>query len=197
MRIIFCVLILYAFQCHAQKKEKYYPKHYNMKTFNINKFEKDKVSGECNFTLNDGSRVRQTKYIHREEYIEEIKAPIEPFTTIKVFFMNSGKLKSIGERFYNFPVGVWYYYNEDGKLMKEKNWDAPYKFTIGDLAKKMMSMKIDIMKYQAGIDVFRTDDPKPTYIVHFPAEKPYQIYNLVISGISGADIEQTTSNTKH
>ena len=96
-------------------------------------FDKHKINGEYTFTLKDGSVVRQSESEKRANYSEEIRDSIKPFIMCRVFYMYSCNLKVKGEKFYNFPIGIWQYFDETGELTKEVNWEEPYKFSIKDL----------------------------------------------------------------
>ncbi|MGV0925391.1 hypothetical protein [Empedobacter tilapiae] len=53
-------------------------------------------------------------------------------------FYKSGMIKTKGLKFNvwgGFKKGIWYYFNEEGKLVKETNYDEPYQFTFEDILK--------------------------------------------------------------
>jgi hypothetical protein len=197
---LFYLLLILTTACNAQRtKDPSKTNKPHMEKFNKAKFDSNKVNGEYSFVLDDGTRVKQMENISGNEYVEEMTDPKKPFSKVRVYFMDSANIKVKGERFYLIPIGEWQYYNNNGSLIKETNWDSAYKFTINDLAKKVLkSEKIDIMKYQRGVDVLRSDISRPLYIVVFPfgPAKPYDIYSLVVDGITGETVEKTISSTK-
>ncbi|MEO8770639.1 MAG: hypothetical protein ABI402_11155 [Ferruginibacter sp.] len=170
-----------------------------MEKFDIKKFEEKKINGEYNFILNDGTQVRQIENKNSKDYVEERKTASGMYTEIKLFFMGSGNLKTAGEKFYNFPVGKWKYFDEAGNLVKEPDWDTNYKFSVEDLAGKMEEMEIDIMHNTSGINVSRSSTGAPLYSVQYPVNplNIYKLYSLKIDGITGKILEKKTVTTRN
>jgi len=193
--LIISSLIIFTYGCNAQlTNDTDIKKKNKMEKFDKLTFEKNKVNGEYIYTLEDGSEVRQMENLKSLEYTEEIREPGTPFSRVKVFFMENGQLKVVGDRFYLIPIGKWQYYDKFNNLEKETDWDVEYKFTIYDLANMMLEKDVNIMKIQKGIDVLRSDIAGPRYIIVYPVDsikRPYDFYNLVINGISGEEIEKT------
>ncbi|MCF6350467.1 MAG: hypothetical protein L3J23_05480 [Flavobacteriaceae bacterium] len=95
MRKLFIILIFLTLtNCKGREKNEQKDKsktEKNIKTFDIEKFEKNKVDGECNFVLADGTKIRQTS--SESTFSEYITFPKpELFMKFKSYYKN-GKLK--------------------------------------------------------------------------------------------------------
>ena len=197
--IVFIFLIS-TISCKGQLKNKTNTNTYSsMEKFDIARFQKNKVNGEYNYVLKDGMEVREIENLDSQDYTVEIRNPLRPNVTLKLFYMKSGNLKATGEKFYSFPIGTWQYFSENGTLTKETNWDSSYQFTLEDLNKKMLKTGIDIYKVKAGINVHRASVGAPLYIVSYPINpsNPYDVYELRIDGITGETKEKTVQHTRN
>ena len=168
----------------------------NIEKFNIKQFEENKIDKQYSFNLPDGSQVKQSEN-SKEYYVERIKKGNTPFESYKEFYFDSGILMTKGELFYNFPIGIWYKYDKNGKILEKVNHDTSYKFTIYDLDKKLKEMEIDIMDIESKIFVSRNDKPYPYYQVFYPIiGSNNEVIVLVVNGTTGEIIkkEKTIKN---
>lgn len=200
-RLISALLVICTFACRGQLNHNNVnnQKQTSMEKFDIAEFNKKSNNGEYQFTLKDGSQVRQIENAASQDYTVEMKNPPDPHSVLKLFYFKSGNLKAQGEKFYSFPIGKWMFYDESGLLIKETNWDSAYKFTIEDLDKKMRDMGINIMQMKPGVDVHRASVGNPLYIVSYPIDPTniYDVYELKIDGISGKTVEKTIQQTRN
>ena len=122
------LLFLISFSCAAQKQNR-------MITFDIETFNNKKVRKEYTFIDKDSTLIIQTE--RQLEYQETIKHKNSYFETINRYY-KSGKLKVVSQ-FYpdRFQKGIRKEYDEQGNLIKETNYDAPYKFTWEDILKSV------------------------------------------------------------
>lgn len=129
-------LIIILNTCSAQKET-------TMKTFDIENFNKNKDHlNRYTFITEDSISVKQNRWQFGFEEIITKKGAL--ISTYKKYY-NSGKLKLKGDFFPNdFEKGTWKEYDEQGKLIKETNYDAPYKFTWEDILIFIKERKIDI-----------------------------------------------------
>ncbi|MFK7050600.1 hypothetical protein FLACOL_01719 [Flavobacterium columnare] len=68
------------------------------------------------------------------------------FAVSKIFYSN-GNIKRKGIAFNNsFCKSIWYEFSEDGKLIKETNYDEPYKFTFEKILQFCEKEKIPLTK---------------------------------------------------
>ncbi|WP_054509349.1 hypothetical protein [Chryseobacterium sp. ERMR1:04] len=69
---------------------------------------------------------------------------INPYKIIKVYSFKSKNLLNISKDFYSFPVS-YQKYDENGKLIEEKDYNKPYEFSIKDLVEKIKKeYKVDL-----------------------------------------------------
>ncbi|MGV0925394.1 hypothetical protein [Empedobacter tilapiae] len=58
------------------------------------------------------------------------------YSLTKIYFPNGNiKAKGISFNGTGFSSGIWYDFDEEGKLVKETNYDEPYQFTFEDILK--------------------------------------------------------------
>ena len=162
-----------------------------MERFNKLLFEKNKIDGECNITLDDGTEIRQWES-PPDYYVEQIKKPNSPYEIYKQFYYDNGLLKKSGNRFYNFNIGIWYEYDVIGNKIESQDYEKNYQFSLADLDEKMHKMGIDIMIEKPGVIVKRTSFGKPLYFVTYPinSDNPYDVYELTIDGKTGETLEK-------
>jgi len=169
-----------------------------MERFNKALFDQKKIDGHYEFTLDDGTIIKQWEE-PSEYYAEQTIDPKSNFTVFKEFYFTSGILKLTGKEFYGFPVGIWKEFSEKGELIKEENEDAPFKFSIYDLHEKLKKMGIDIMKPGTGVSVARTVEPIPKYNVSHPiAPNDYSATKIMVfDGTDGKLITETIKKYKN
>lgn len=204
-KVIFLVLILSALSCRAQHKQYFLnnTKPTKMETLDNKSFDEIQVNGEANFTLPNGNSVRQFKF--RDTYIEDIKIKGTPFSIQNIYSKVGGAIQSSLEAFYRVPIGIKKFYDGNGNVIKEIDFDKPFQFSIDDLALKIKNeFNLDIMKDNNYVNVSRTllisDSVPLTYTVAFPVDPNIDSnidpqYGdkrvLVIDGNNGAIISNT------
>lgn len=163
-----------------------------MEIFDEVKFNKNKIDGHYDFVLKDGTKVSQWE-TPPHYYVEQIEKVNSPYKTYKEFYYTTKYLKTGGEIFYNFPVGVWREYSEDGKILKEWDEEKPYQFSIDELSIKMKGMGVDIMRKQFAVVVTRTTNPTPAYTVSYPISPTNtdDLNIVIIDGVNGNVIAKT------
>lgn len=137
-KIIILVLLNAVFACHSQKIN-------NMNLVNSNTEKYHEILFNKITQQND---VVKRGFLENNNYFEiyfnskNIKITLETpqniyFSIYKEYFNNNLKLK--GLRFNNnndrspLKKGIWYEFDESGKLIKETNYDEPYKFNFEDI----------------------------------------------------------------
>ncbi|MFV0329226.1 MAG: hypothetical protein ACK5KL_05260 [Dysgonomonas sp.] len=116
-------------------------KNDNMERFNIGEFDDNRHYNDYSFITPEGVTVFQCKV--EDGYIEEWQYS-NGYINIKYFYPD-GALKIKGYRFHNLDCGVWKYYDEQGNVIKDVNWNASFKFSVEDL--------INMMKRSEDIDL--------------------------------------------
>ena len=198
--ILVIIILFFLSDCRAQKENgpSSNLKSDTMEIFNVREFQQHQEDGEYVFNLPDGSEVYQIEDKDSSEYFEEIHQPDKPFTLVRTYYMNNGNLKSKGEKFYNFPIGTWHYYDERSNLIKEINWEKSFVFSIADLYRKMKEYQIDIMNTESGVNVARSEEPSPYYRISSPVEEGnYMDLRIIkIDGVNGKTILDTIVQRK-
>lgn len=193
--IISFILLTSIMSCSAQTKATKTTLK-KMEKFNNQNFDDIKVNGEANFTLPNGDIVRQ--FEDKGSYIESISKKETPFETVNVFDKGTGALKATGENFYGFSIGILKEYDQNGVLIKETNFDEPFKFTIEALAQKIVEeLHVNIMMKTTDVTVYRTTNPTPTYQLFYPVIEgnPRWLNILVFDGITGSLTYKGTTKT--
>lgn len=99
-----------------------------MERFDIKKFEENKKKGNTNYTIGDSIEVQE--FDSSLGYIRYTRKKDELFSDYFVFH-HSGSLKERGQVFIlNGLKGLFRKYDEKGNLIKEIDYDKPYKFTL-------------------------------------------------------------------
>lgn len=107
------------------------------------------------------SKVRQTNEI----YVEETNV-INRYSSIAVYDYNTKVIKISGEKFYNFLIGKKKTYDQYGRLIKEEDFNKPYKIGVRELAEIVKERyNIDIIKNNRDISVGRYCNPNPIYTI--------------------------------
>lgn len=195
-KVIFLGLMLSALGCKAQQKQYSFnnTKPPKMETLDNKSFDEIQINGEANFTLPNGNSVSQFRM--GDTYVEDIKVKGTSFSIKNQYVKSSGAIKSSVEIFHGFPIGVIKYYDGDGSVIKEVDFDEPFHFSIDDIALKVKNeFNIDIMKDNKNVRVARGPKP-PEYEVSFPVDpsldSPYGDKRvLLIDGNTGAIISNT------
>lgn len=166
----------------------------NMEYFNIDKFKNLPTNPETGLLiLENGDEVYYFKGSNDKGFIERTEKKNTPITILKAFHENTSLLTK-GEEFYNFRVGIYKIYDENGNLTEEINYDKDYKFSIDDLIKKMKEeYKIDILKRSPWIKVMRDKiDSGVIYkvMVYLKENKYSDTKNYTIDGTTGKVISE-------
>ena len=150
-------------------------------------FENVKPEGYI-FTRPNGEIVTQTEN-EDHTFDEQIKILNSPYHIYKEFHTNT-TLKSKTTEFYTFPIGITKEYNENGKLIKETNWEKDYSFSVEDLVKKIKS--------EFGIDLIQDyRDKKSTQMIvirqgPFPVTNSYYPINTAFYRVKFLDKNNKT-----
>ncbi len=179
-------LLMFVTGCIAQNPAQ---KTTKVKTFDIETFEKNKNHlNEYFFISKDSSIIEQRK--RQFGYYEIIKPKDSYFQTRNSYFEN-GNLKSTVQDFPNdFLAGIMKEYDEQGHLIKETDYDAPYTFTWEDILKLIKDRKLDMDAY--GFRITRGSSEKGTSwsITYNKSEKDMLLGIILIDGITGKIIKE-------
>ncbi|OTQ52717.1 hypothetical protein [Gilliamella apis] len=135
--------------------------------FDINKFEKNRDGSEWNFTLSNGTQVRQIG--GSNDYVVETNPLNSGYVYVSVY-NKKGEITITGLRFYGNDIKKWIYFNDKQQIIKEIDNDALYPLSIEDLANILKDRyKIDLFNKQQIFSMKRYIDTinmhKPLYII--------------------------------
>ncbi len=185
MILNYALLLVLFIHCKAQNNTQ---KTTQMKTFDIETFEKNKIDNEYKIVTKDSTEIIQGQW--HSGYDEIIKHKESHIQTYNKYY-NTGTLKLTGD-FYprNFEKGIWKEYDEQGHLIKETDYDAPYTFTWEDILKLIKDRKLDMDAY--GFEIFRGSNEKGTTwsITYNKSEKDMLLSIILIDGITGKIIKE-------
>ncbi|MEP6806246.1 MAG: hypothetical protein ABI892_17095 [Flavobacterium sp.] len=102
-------------------------------TFNVKRFDENKnIAEDYIYEIHGGPSVRE--FGDRESgYFSEVIFKKSLFTIAKVFYTNSN-IKSKGPKFKDdCEIGIWYDFDEKGKLVKKTDLDLPFKIMLEDV----------------------------------------------------------------
>jgi len=191
---LFVVFLLGFFiQCQSQEvQDTMIPKMSNeFETFDVKKFNDISLRGY--FRLDKGDHIFIQDFQspgYRE--LEYVKAS---YFKIAKFFYESGGVEKKG-LFFNegSPIGIWYYFDESGKLTKEENTDEGYSFTPEKVVMYCEKNKIELPKgyHESGFYTrVRKDvlNGKKVWVIEFLIPDG-DIQKVVLDGQSGTELEQ-------
>ena len=94
---------------------------------------------------------------------------IDPYVYVYRYYPKTNILMQETKFFYSVLIGKTYTYNEKGKLIKEENWDAPYKVSVEELiAICKQKLNLDLLDKSLKITIHRYNEEKAIYIIRIP-----------------------------
>ena len=199
-KLIFIGLLTILTSCKAQKIENTKKDTIMLEKFDIEAYNKRKIDpGYEGYYLKDSTHISQFdaggKGVYKY-YIEVVSNPSKLFQEYRVFYYN-GNLKLKGLQFSNdFKKGLWKEYDEQGNLIKETDYDAPYKFTWEDILEFIKKRKIDMSTLQfqinRGFDYGNFDESKkdkPFWAITYE-DGSEMMKVIILNGINGKVIKE-------
>ncbi|MEN4759605.1 hypothetical protein ABEG63_04620 [Chryseobacterium sp. C39-AII1] len=181
-------------QCQTQKviipqTDKFFEK------FNIENFNKNAVRGMLELQ-NNGEKSLQD---FQSPGYRERNYNSDSFFKTNKFFFNNGNIEKKGVLFnVGSQVGIWYYFDESGKLIKEENTDEGYIFTPEDIVKYCKKNNIELSKgyhesegYQTSVYKSELNGKKVwkiSYLISF--NKQEKEVELILDGQTGKVIKR-------
>ncbi len=131
-------------------------------------------------------------------YAEQIIYPQGYFTVIKMFYKNM-KIKEKGISFNNgSEYGIWYEFNEEGKLIKTINTDEGYDFSWKNVITFCEEKEIPLTKgfkefagFQTRI-LKREENGKKVWVISYLLPVGDKIKEITLDGKTGEEIKQRT-----
>jgi hypothetical protein len=154
--IITTILSLVMINCKGQQNDTL--KQNNVKQDTMEYFNESKYKDweqERRDSIKDRYYRKGNKKVAILDFNDKTKIEETTDNNYTLFFYIYNKKSSLlqlkGQTFYNFPIGVWKEYDENGKLIKETNWDKNYPFKVEDLCK--------LIKEEYGVDLMVVSEP--------------------------------------
>ncbi|MET4083045.1 hypothetical protein ABIB40_003014 [Pedobacter sp. UYP30] len=166
-----------------------------MERFDIEYFNKHLVDDERNFTDEQGNSIRQLKTA--DGFQEEITNPNSYFATSKSFYKN-GSIAEKGEIFHGngFLKGKWTNYDENGNIIKEVDYDLPFKYSWEEILLRLKKNKIDPLDNFTTINR-NNNNQRPVWHVSWDTKEETHdgkkiLKNVSIDGITGKESKVDT-----
>ena len=150
-KIALLILMFASFNCKPQSKKQTEVEkitHYKMEnkheynnlvnkdfeTFDIKKFYEDNENGlGKTYEMSDGGRIEESAGEKGSWFLKNEKLKDSPFTKYKLYY-HTGVIKQKGLLYEDScEIGIWYDFDEKGKLIKVRDLDEPFKLTIEDI----------------------------------------------------------------
>ncbi|CAD0224145.1 conserved protein of unknown function [Chryseobacterium sp. JV274] len=171
--------------------------------FDIDKFSKStkKETDVVTEFLPNGNYIEMSMANSGKYYTESYKGSY--FMLSKSYYPN-GNIKHKGIMFNvpwgaPFQKGIWYEFDENGKLIKEFDYDKPYKYTFEDILKFSEKEAIPVTKgpvlQSTGFHTIisrRIENEKPIWEIEW-LKKSNRVENIILDGISGKVISRRES----
>jgi hypothetical protein len=150
LKVVNTLIVISSLSCTAQQKNTDGTKTNKMKTFDIQKFEREKDKAGVFSFMEKDTIVDQFK----EDYYREYRKSAKRKNIKKLYTYDDGGYL-IGEATYvlNLLTGKVITYNKEGVVIREDDYTRPnFKFTLEQLAEKMLK--------DYGIDMYNADNIK-------------------------------------
>ena len=162
------IVLLFSLGCKAQEFDLRDMKRFDEKVFKDWEVDTSKLVFPGTTYLKKGNdRVE----ISIGEKTKQIKLTniIDPYMYVYRYYPKTNILMQETKFFYSVLIGKTYTYNEKGKLIKEENWDAPYKVSVEELiAICKQKLNLDLMDISLDLTIHRYDKENPIYIIRIP-----------------------------
>ena len=162
------IVLLLSLGCKAQEFDLRSMKRFDEKVFKDWEVDTSKLVFPGTTYLKKGNdRVE----ISIGEKTKQIKLTniIDPYMYVYRYYAKTDILMQESKFFYSVLIGKTYTYNEIGKLIKEENWDAPYKVSVEELiAICKQKLNLDLLDKSLKITIHRYNEEKAIYIIRIP-----------------------------
>ena len=149
------IVLLLSLGCKAQEFDLRSMKRFDEKVFKDWEVDTSKLVFPGTTYLKKGNDRVEISIGEKSKQIK-LTNIIDPYMYVYRYYPKTNILMQETKFFYSVLIGKTYTYNEKGKLIKEENWDAPYKVSVEELIaickQKLnldlmdMSLKLTVMK---------------------------------------------------
>jgi len=152
--------------------------------FDIDNFKKNNDGRNAKIRLSNKKYILLSDY--GSYYNETIKDDKSAYFEGYDYYKKNLSIKGGGHYFHGIAYGVFKEYNEDGIIIKQTDYDAPFKFSIESLIKKVKKETgIDISKPIPQATINRTTSGTPHYVLILPLKDVSELRYLTIDGTNG------------
>ena len=162
-------LLLLSLGCKAQEFDLRGMKRFDEKVFKD--WEVDTSILNCNPATTYLKKGDKRAQIIMDENFKQVRISDTntPYEQVFQYYIKTGVLRKGTTLFYGMSIGKTYTYNEKGKLIKEENWDAPYKVSVEELIVICkQKLNLDLMDISLDLTIHRYDKENPIYIIRIP-----------------------------
>ena len=163
------IVLLFSLGCKAQEFDLRSMKRFEEKVFKD--WEVDTSILNCNPATTYLKKGDKRAQIIIDENFKQVRISDTntPYEQVFQYYIKTGILRKGTTLFYGMSIGKTYTYNEKGKLIKEENWDAPYKVSIEELITICkQKLNLDLMDMSLKLTVERYNEEKAIYIIRIP-----------------------------
>ena len=162
------IVLLLSLGCKAQEFDLPNMKRFDEKVFKDWEVDTSKLVFPGTTYLKKGDKRAQ---IIMDENFKQVRISDTntPYEQVFQYYIKTGILRKGTTLFYGMSIGKTYTYNEKGKLIKEENWDTPYKVSIEELITICkQKLNLDLMDMSLKLTVERYNEEKAIYIIRIP-----------------------------
>ncbi|WP_326982454.1 hypothetical protein VUJ46_20080 [Chryseobacterium sp. MYb264] len=195
-KILICICLSIFMQCHTQKIDNLLPRvDEKFEKFDIESFNKNSVRG---YVLIQKENTISIQEIQSFGFIERQYNANSIFKK-NIFFYKNGYIKKKGILFSEgSQIGIWYYFDESGKLIKEEDTDSGYLFKPEDIIKYCKKNNIELSKGYHERDGYQTSiyknevDGKKVWLISYinSLNKQDKEIKLTLDGQTGKVVKR-------
>ena len=182
------IVLLFSLGCKAQEFDLRGMKRFDEKVFKD--WEKDNLYVQMydwdRFLKKGDERVR---IIKTDSFIQvEFSNIANPYKNKNKYDIRTKRLILQSYFFYNCQIGIWKDWSKTGKLIKEVDYDKPYKLSVKDIITLVnQKFNIDLLDMNLLLNVDRSIRSVPIYIISItkPNTRGKEIRYITISADNG------------
>ena len=134
-------------------------------------------------------RDERVRIIKTDSFIQvEVSSIANPYKNKYKYDIHTKRLILQSYFFYNCPIGIWKDWSKTGKLIKEVDYDKPYKLRVKDIITLVnQKFNIDLLDMNLLLNVDRSIRSVPIYIISItkPNTRGKEIRYITISAYNG------------
>ena len=162
------IVLLLSLGCKAQEFDLRSMKRFDEKVFKDWEVDTSKLVFPGTTYLKKGNDRVEISIGEKSKQIK-LTNIIDPYVYVYRYYPKTNILMQETKFFYSVLIGKTYTYNEKGKLIKEENWDAPYKVSVEELiAICKQKLNLDLLDKSLKITIHRYNEEKAIYIIRIP-----------------------------